>query len=124
MMAVKSIAESRPSIGLRRVVGAIIATVGYILSPLSWWNDAFVNIPISIATAYVLHILLGVDKLLGFYVGYLASNIVGMFMLFYGGYLLTGSRQSLGKRDVVIGALTSLIYTVIASVVLRFAGLL
>ncbi len=25
----------------------IVAVVGYLLSPLSWWNDLFVNVPLA-----------------------------------------------------------------------------
>jgi hypothetical protein len=31
----------------KKIVGAVVAALGFVLSPLSWWNDLFVNIPIA-----------------------------------------------------------------------------
>ena len=31
----------------RRLGAGIIAFIGYILSPLSWWNDTFINLPLA-----------------------------------------------------------------------------
>ena len=31
--------------GTRRVAGGFLGFIGYMLSPLSWWNDLFVNVP-------------------------------------------------------------------------------
>ncbi len=36
-------------IGMRKARGGLIAMVGYLLSPVSWWNDLFVNIPLAYA---------------------------------------------------------------------------
>ena len=107
----------------RRLIGLILAVIGYILSPLSWWNDGFVNIPLSIATAYVLNRFFGVDRLLGFYIGYLTTNTMGMFLLIYGGRLAAARRQS-SRKEMVTSTAISLVYTVIASIVLHIIGLL
>ena len=37
----------KPPINRQRLRQMFLLTVGFILSPLSWWNDAVVNIPIS-----------------------------------------------------------------------------
>lgn len=107
----------------RRLIGLVLAVIGYILSPLSWWNDGFVNIPLSLATAYVLSHFFGVNRLLGFYIGYLATNITGMFLLIYGGRLAATGGQS-SRRELVTSTIISLVYTVIASIVLHIIGLL
>ena len=31
----------------RRIGAGIVAVIGYLLSPLSWWNDTFVNLPLA-----------------------------------------------------------------------------
>ena len=38
----------------QKITGGIIGTVGYLLSPLSWWNDLYFNIPIAYATAWLV----------------------------------------------------------------------
>ncbi len=107
----------------QRLIGLVLVVVGYILSPLSWWNDGFINIPLSLAIAYVLSHFLGINRLLGFYIGYLTTNIVGMFLLIYGGRL-AATRGHSSTRELVISTVISLVYTVIASIVLHIIGLL
>lgn len=58
----------------------IIGFIGYILSPLSPWNDAFVNIPIAVGIA-VMASWLGGDWKFWFVVGYVISNSVGLAMM-------------------------------------------
>jgi len=63
-------------------------TVGFILSPLSWWNDLFVNFPLSYAFAWivgkffnsfmVIHKWLFVDL---FVLGYFLTNLIGFLMI-------------------------------------------
>ena len=36
----------------RKVCGGTLAFIGYMLSPLSWWNDLFVNWPLALAFAW------------------------------------------------------------------------
>src|SRR5215469_12049077 len=38
----------------RKTTGGVLAFVGYMLSPLSWWNDAFVNVPLALAFAWIV----------------------------------------------------------------------
>jgi len=35
----------------RKVQGGMLGFIGFMLSPLSWWNDAFVNLPLALAFA-------------------------------------------------------------------------
>jgi len=37
----------------RKLKGGFLATVGFILSPFSWWNDLVVNIPIAYGIGYL-----------------------------------------------------------------------
>ncbi|MMZ68825.1 hypothetical protein D1872_315640 [compost metagenome] len=59
---------------------------GYILSPLSWWNDAFVNIPLSLALAGALYKLAGVDPKIGFAASYWFTNVAGLVLMLLGGH--------------------------------------
>ena len=38
----------------RKLGGSVLAFVGFMLSPLSWWNDAFVNIPLALLFAWLM----------------------------------------------------------------------
>ncbi|BES82527.1 hypothetical protein [Pyrodictium abyssi] len=115
-------AATRLQQGGKRLAWALLALVGYILSPLSWWNDVFVNVPIALAVAWLLDTLLGVNRAVGFYIGYMASNILGLYLLALG---VSGAvakrvdRQTLAKI-AIMGA----IYTLAATIVLGRLGLL
>jgi hypothetical protein len=38
----------------RKATGGVLALVGYMLSPLSWWNDLFVNVPLALGFAWLI----------------------------------------------------------------------
>jgi hypothetical protein len=68
----------------KTIAGSMLALVGYVLSPLSWWNDAFVNIPL----AYVFALLASLfyRPIFGpaFIAGYWLTNIMGLIMMHKG----------------------------------------
>ena len=38
----------------RKLWGSTLGVIGFLLSPLSWWNDLLVNIPLAVAFAWVV----------------------------------------------------------------------
>lgn len=62
----------------------LITFIGFILSPLSWWNDLFVNFPIS----YILSIPFGLLNkglfLPVFIINYWLTNILGLWLMHLG----------------------------------------
>ena len=103
-------------IGVSRVRGGIIATIGYILSPLSWWNDAFVNIPISYAVASLIALI---DRKLftsSFILTYLVTNIVGLVMLHYGVEGVVKEKVTLTRRKILEYIVVSTVYTLAISI--------
>ena len=107
----------------RRLAWGFAALVGYILSPLSPWNDAFVNIPIALTTAKALHRLIGLREAIGFQIGYIASNVLGMALMLLAGMEAT-SRRDTGKRTILKQIALSVMYSVAAALVLTAAGIL
>lgn len=102
---------------LRRVRGGAVATVGYVLSPLSWWNDLLVNVPL----AYLFATAVGIfDQRLfipGLIVGYWLTNILGFILLHVGGVeAVTGTKRPYGRRHLVRDVLLSVGYTVVVLV--------
>jgi hypothetical protein len=98
-----------------KLKGSALACIGYMLSPLSWWNDAYVNIPIAYVCAWLVSYLYPHLFLPAFAGSYLMTNILG-FVLLQKGIIRTLSkanhekirytRRNLGK-DIAI----SLCYT-------------
>jgi hypothetical protein len=38
----------------RKSYGGVLGFIGFMLSPLSWWNDLFVNVPLAPAFAWTI----------------------------------------------------------------------
>jgi len=91
----------------------VLGIIGYILSPLSWWNDAIVNIPIAIVVGTIFSLIDEKFFSLGFFLGYLASNIVGLILLQHSVEIALRRKVSLKKM-----LMSALIYTVVISIVL------
>lgn len=76
-----------------RLKGSTIACIGFILSPLSWWNDPFINIPIAYSLAWIVSFHNQRAFLPVFVSSYLATNVLGLMLLHI------GIRKALSKPD-------------------------
>jgi len=90
---------------LKKVLAGFLFLIGFILSPLSWWNDILVNIPL----AYALAIPFGkISKEIfpfAFVFMYLLTNVVGMVIMRRSALFLKGKKKytkKQSKMDVVI----------------------
>ena len=64
-----------------RMKGTLLGVLGFILSPFSWWNDLFVNIPLAYLVALPFS-LINRDLLLpALVIGYWLTNIIGLVLL-------------------------------------------
>ena len=95
-------------------LNSMLATVGYILSPLSWWNDMVVNVPL----AYVFSIPFTMFNerlfLPAFIVGYWLTNVLG-FVLLHKGVVGLVSKQP-RKHSLWQHAIVALVYSAIIMV--------
>jgi hypothetical protein len=109
---------------VRRVLWAIVGGAGYLLSPLSWWNDLYVNLPIAyLAANAVSH----VDRRLflpGLAGAYWLTNIAGLLLLHAGAVGATGrGSPKMGKRGMWKWLWLSVLYT-LAVVALSMLGII
>lgn len=92
-----------------RVRGGLLVGLGYLLSPLSWWNDAALNIPLAWVLASLAERLIPIG-FSGLFVGfYWLSNLAGFVLLHLGGRGLFGSYVA-GRKWLTV-LLTTLLYT-------------
>lgn len=96
----------------------IIAFIGLMLSPITWWNDPFVNIPISYLAASVIAHFSPKLFSISFLLFYWLTNVIGMFLLYIGGEGLIKTKISGGKQIVTV-----IIYSVII-LVLSICGII
>lgn len=108
----------------RRVTGGILAVVGFMLSPLSWWNDAFVNLPLALAFAWLVSAFYRPAFEVAVVVGYWLTNVLG-FVLMH-----TGARKALNRepklsprRELLRDIGISLLYTLLILALIKFGVL-
>lgn len=105
----------------RRLKGGILATIGFILSPLSWWNDIFINLPIAYAFGFIFG-LISKELFTPFLIlGYWISNIVGMILLHQGFVEVTSKEKHRYTRKQLLKDLgISLMYTLLIVLLVYF----
>jgi len=108
----------------RKVAGGTLAVIGFMLSPLSWWNDLFVNVPLALAFAWVVSWFYRPAFAASLVVGYWLTNVAGFILMHKGAQKMLSEKpgryawRDLG-RDVGI----SLLYTALIVVLVKFGVL-
>ncbi|HEY9642905.1 MAG TPA: hypothetical protein V6C57_20620 [Coleofasciculaceae cyanobacterium] len=100
---------------LKNLRGGLLVGVGYLLSPLCWWNDLIFNLPIAYAFGSICNRLSPGWLLPGAIAGYWLSNLVGILMMQFGLVnIFQGQPQDRNlKQELLTGVVTSTVYTLI-----------
>ncbi|MBI5445101.1 MAG: hypothetical protein HY900_28305 [Deltaproteobacteria bacterium] len=109
----------------RAVAHGTLAAAGYLLSPLSWWNDLFVNVPLAYVFASLVALLLPRAFGSALVVGYWATNVVGLVLLHRGavGLVCATPPCAYSRRMLLKDLGISLLYTA-AVALLAWTGVL
>ena len=100
--------------------GALVS-IGYLLSPLSWWNDLVVNLPVALVFGYGVRWFNPHWFLPGTIAGYWISNVLGIVMMQFGTMeILLDSDQRRIKRDLLVGLGGATLYTVVVALLVYF----
>ena len=112
--------HSESATGRRRLGYALLAAAGFILSPLSWWNDLLVNVPLAYLFALPAALLDQRLFLPAFVLGYWLSNILGFVLLHLGaGGIVRPTRPVDLRRDLLLSlGYTALIVVLVAGGIL------
>lgn len=97
----------------KRLRGGLLFAVGYLLSPLCWWNDLIFNLPVAYGFGYLCSLISANWLLPGLIAGYWLSNVVGFVLMQFGAIdaLQQDSKPRNPKKDLLMGVVSSTIYT-------------
>ncbi len=104
-----------------RLKGGALAFIGFMLSPLSWWNDAVVNLPLALAFAWLVGWIYRPAFEPAVVLGYWLTNIVGFVLMHKGANqaLRAEEARAYTKRQFTRDLLISLGYTLLIVVLLK-----
>src|SRR6185436_21097051 len=96
----------------RRFRGGLLAAIGFMLSPLSWWNDLFVNLPLAIAFAWVVSFFYKPAFDACVIIGYWLTNIIGLLLLHKGAVeIVSETDRKYSRKALLTDIGVSLAYT-------------
>jgi hypothetical protein len=107
---------------LQKIKGGVLLTVGYLLSPLCWWNDLVINLPIAYGFGYVISLWHHEWFFPAAIAGYWLSNLFGIVLMQMGAkdILQSTAKKRSFKQEVFSGVLTSTAYTVVVVALVYF----
>ncbi|MBD2212219.1 hypothetical protein H6G27_20445 [Nostoc linckia FACHB-104] len=105
--------ENVPKTLLQKVRGGFLLVIGYLLSPLCWWNDLVFNLPIAYVFGYVCSLFSPKLMMPGVIIGYWLSNIIGILLMQAGtlDMLQKQNQERNLKKELLTGLVSSTAYT-------------
>lgn len=97
---------------MRPFIRNTVFFIGWLLSPLTFWNDAFVNIPLSYLLANILVRFMNVDFLRLVLISYWVTNGLGICLMYAAGKDAVRSREGVIK-DILSLIITTVVYSLI-----------
>jgi hypothetical protein len=105
----------------RKFSGSVLALIGFLLSPLSWWNDLFVNFPLAILFARGVAFVYPPAFNASVIIGYWLTNIVGFVLMHKGSEkILKAESKPYSRKTLLKDLLVSLAYTALILLLLKW----
>ncbi|MFH1868925.1 MAG: hypothetical protein ABH843_08150 [Candidatus Omnitrophota bacterium] len=87
----------------KKILRVTALFTGWVLSPFTWWNDAFINMPLSYFLANIIYSVTGVNFQLLVICSYWVTNIIGLLLIYLGGKsIIINSRRKLYSVIMII----------------------
>jgi hypothetical protein len=115
-------AKGFKEVWFKKIRGGLLLAIGYLLSPLCWWNDIFFNLPIAYAFGYLCS-WLSPDLLFPCtIVGYWLSNIAGILLMQLGtlDVFTDKPKEKNLKKELLTGLVSSTVFTVVIVGLIHF----
>jgi hypothetical protein len=117
----QSVRKGFKELSLKRLKGASLLIIGYLLSPLCWWNDLIFNLPISYGFGYICNWLSPNLFFPGLIVGYWISNIAGILLMQAGAVdVFQQFNERNLKKELLMGLATSTVYSLAIVALIHF----
>jgi len=98
--------------------------IGFLLSPLSWWNDLFVNVPVALALAWLVSWFWPRAFAASFVAAYWLTNVAGLVLLQKGARELLGDAANpYSRKELWKDLAVSLLYTLVIVVLVKLGAL-
>jgi hypothetical protein len=115
----------------RKATGGVLGVIGFVLSPLSWWNDAVVNLPLALIFASIVGLVYRPAAepdsnafKASVILGYWLTNILGFVLLHKGAQnLLSDQEKKYTRRALLKDVGVSLAYTALIVLLLKLGVL-
>lgn len=104
---------------MNKSIHRIIFFFGWLLSPLTFWNDAFINIPLAYLLANLAAPVMPFDFLTVTIICYWLTNVAGLVLMAVSGQRIFTGRDRILRESVTLIA-TMLIYSAILLALGRF----
>ncbi|HLO86767.1 MAG TPA: hypothetical protein VK203_17440 [Nostocaceae cyanobacterium] len=106
---------------LQKLRGGFFLVLGYLLSPLCWWNDLLFNLPIAYFFGYLCSLISPKLLLPCSIIGYWLSNIVGILLMQYGSadIFQQEKKEHNLKKELFTGFISSTVYTLIIMLLIQ-----
>jgi hypothetical protein len=87
---------------MRKILEGLVFFIGWLLSPFTWWNDAFINMPLSFLLANLLFYITHLPFAWLVIGSYWFTNFLGIFFMYFSGKYLILSSQDKMKATVFL----------------------
>jgi hypothetical protein len=107
---------------LKRLRGGFFVVIGFLLSPMSWWNDLFFNLPIAYGFGYLCSLFSPNLLIPCSILGYWLSNIAGILLMQVGLVdVVQGQPKERNlKKELLMGLGSSTVYTIVILILIHF----
>ena len=96
----------------RTLPSLALVALGWLLSPLCWWNDPLINFPLALGFARLVSLLNPAWLLPALVSGYWLSNMAGLLLMRNGAMaLVPAERRPQGSRELLWSLLSSTLIT-------------
>ncbi|MBO3460503.1 hypothetical protein G4P69_17805 [Aetokthonos hydrillicola CCALA 1050] len=107
---------------LKKIRGGFFLVLGFLLSPVSWWNDLFFNLPIAYGFGYLCSFFFKDLFLPCAIAGYWLSNVLGILLMQAGvmDVLPNQNQERNLKKELLTGLASSTGYTLVILTLIYF----